>query len=134
MDVADVSAGHILALERGQVGERYILGNRNVTLKEMLEMLSRQTGLKPPRVRLPYWLVVGAGYLEQGVSTRLLRREPLIPVEGVLASRKPAWVSSGRAVSELGMPQSPVEGALQRAIDWFTAYGYVNQGTKVVKG
>ena len=126
--VADVSAGHILALERGQIGQRYILGNRNVTLKEMFAMLSRITGLSAPRVRLPYWLVVSAGYAEQAISAGLLRREPLIPVEGVLASKKPAWVSSHRAITELGLPQSPVERALDRAAEWFAANGYVDNG------
>ena len=126
VDVADVSAGHILALERGRNGERYILGNRNVTLKEMFAMLSSITGLSAPRVRLPYWLVVGAGYAEQAVSAGLLRREPLIPVEGVVAAKKPAWVNSQRAISELGLPQSPVERALERAAEWFTAHGYVD--------
>ena len=125
VDVADVSAGHILALERGQIGQRYILGNRNVTLKEMFGMLSRITGRPAPRVRLPYWLVVGAGYVEQAVSGGLFGREPAIPVEGVLASKKPAWVSSRRAVQELGLPQSPVERALEQATEWFAAHGYV---------
>ena len=133
VDVADVSAGHILALERGVVGERYILGNRNVTLKEMFVTLSNITGVPAPRVRLPYWLVVGAGYAEQAVSAGLLRREPLIPVEGVVASKKPAWVSSQRAIAELGLPQSPVERALARAVEWFTANGYAGhqrEGTR----
>ena len=126
VDVADVSAGHILALERGQIRKRYILGNRNVTLKEMFGMLSGITGRPAPRVRLPYWLVVGAGYAEQAVSGGLLGRQPAIPVEGVLASKKPAWVSSQRAVQELGLPQSPVERALERAVEWFTANGYAD--------
>ena len=126
VDVADVSAGHILALERGQIGQRYILGNRNVTLKEMFGMLSRITGRPAPRVRLPYWLVVGAGYVEQAFSGGLLRRQPAIPVEGVLASKKPAWVSSQRAVQQLGLPQSPVEQALEQAAEWFAAHGYLN--------
>ena len=134
VDVADVSAGHILALERGRNGERYILGNRNVTLKEMFAMLSNITGLSAPRVRLPYWLVVSAGYAEQAVSAGLLRREPLIPVEGVIASRKPAWVSSQRAITELGLPQSPVEGALERAVDWFAANGYVVASKRASNG
>ena len=129
VDVADVSAGHILALERGRNGERYILGNRNVTLKEMFAMLSSITGLAAPRLRLPYWLVVGAGYAEQAISAGLLRREPLIPVEGVVASHKPAWVNCHRAIAELGLPQSPVEGALARAVEWFTGNGYVKHGT-----
>ena len=125
VDVADVCAGHITALERGRIGQRYILGNRNVTLKELFAMLSQTTGLSAPRVRLPYWLVVGAGYAEQAISAGLLRREPLIPVEGVLASRKPAWVSSQRAITELELPQSPVEGALEKAAEWYSANGYV---------
>jgi dihydroflavonol-4-reductase len=125
VDVADVCAGHITALERGRIGQRYILGNRNVTLKELFAMLSQITGLSAPRVRLPYWLVVGAGYAEQAISAGLLRREPLIPVEGVLASRKPAWVSSQRAITELELPQSPVEGALEKAAEWYSANGYV---------
>lgn len=125
VDVQDVCDGHILALEKGQIGKRYILGNRNVTLKEMFAMLGDITGLPVPRVRLPYWLVVGAGYAEQAISSGLLRREPAIPVEGVLASRKPAWVSSQRAISELGLPQSPVERALEKAVDWFSMHGYL---------
>ncbi len=128
VDVADVSAGHILALERGQIGRRYILGNRNVTLKEMLGMLSEITGRPAPRVRLPYWLVAGAGYAEQAIVGGLLGRRPTIPVEGVLASKKPAWVSSQRAVEELGLPQSPVERALEQAAEWFAAHGYLNSG------
>ena len=134
VDVADVSAGHILALERGEVGQRYILGNRNVTLKEMFLMLSGITGLPAPRLRLPYWMVVGAGYAEQAVSAGLLRREPRIPVEGVLASKKPAWVSSQRAITELGLPQSPVEGALKRAAEWFAAHGYACQSKERARG
>ena len=125
VDVADVSAGHILAAERGTVGRRYILGNQNVTLKEMFSTLSEITGIPSPRVRLPYWLVVGAGYAEQAISGGLLKRQPRIPVEGVVASRKPAWVSSRRAIEELGLPQSPVEGALERAVEWYATHGYV---------
>ena len=126
VDVADVCEGHILALERGRAGERYILGNRNVTLKELFQILSEQTGLPAPRLRLPYWLVVGAGYLDQAVSSGLLHRQPAIPLEGVIASRKPAYVSCEKAVRELGQPQSPVETALKRAVGWFTEHGYVN--------
>ena len=133
VDVSDVCAGHILAMERGQVGERYILGNQNVSLKEMFAMLSDITGLQAPRVRLPYWLVVGAGYAEQAIVGGLLKREPSIPVEGVLASKKPAWVSSAKAISELGMPQSPVEKALEQAVDWFTVHGYIESARNATR-
>ena len=135
VDVADVCAGHILALERGRTGERYILGNRNVTLKEMFRILSEQTGLPAPRLRLPYWLVVGAGYADQAVSAGLgllngPHRQPTIPLEGVIASKKPAYVSCEKAVRELGLPQNPVENALRQAIDWFSGHGYVNPARK----
>ena len=123
IDFAD-ERRHILAAQR-IIGRRYILGNQNVTLKEMFSELSGITGIPSPRVRLPYWLVVGAGYAEQAVSGMLMKREPLIPIEGVVASRKPAWVSSRRAVEELGLPQSPVKGALERAVEWYRAHGYV---------
>ena len=126
VDVADVVEGHILALEKGKPGERYILGNRNVSLKEIFDILSRLTGLPAPRIRAPYWLVVGAGYADRFVEGTLLHREPAIPVEGVLASKIPAYVSCEKAVMELGQPQRPIEDALDRAVDWFTSHGYLN--------
>ena len=125
VDVADVVDGHILALEKGESGERYILGNRNVSLKEIFDMLSSLTGLPAPRIRAPYWLVVGAGYADRFVEGTLLRREPAIPVDGVLASKKPAYVSCEKAVRELGQPQRPVEDALKQSADWFAAHGYL---------
>ena len=126
VDVADVVEGHILALEKGKSSERYILGNRNVSLKEIFEILSNLTGLPAPRIRAPYWLVVGAGYADQFVEGVLFRREPTIPVEGVLASKTPAYVSCEKAVRDLGQPQRPIEDALKQAIDWFTDQGYID--------
>ena len=125
VDVADVACGHILALERGRTGERYILGNKNMSLKEIFGTLGDLTGLRPPRIRAPYWLVVGAGYLDRAVEGTLLRREPAIPLEGVLASKKPAYVTCQKAITELGLPQSPVDGALKSAADWFEQHGYL---------
>ena len=133
VDVADVVEGHILALGKGKTGERYILGNRNVSLKEIFDILSSQTGLPAPRIRAPYWLVVGAGYADRFVEGTLLSREPVIPVEGVLASKTPAYVSCAKAVRELGQPQRPIEDALKQAVDWFTEHGYVNGDRQLVR-
>ena len=133
VDVADVVEGHILALEKGKSGERYILGNRNVSLKEIFDILSSQTGLPAPRIRAPYWLVVGAGYADRFVEGTIFRREPAIPVEGVLASKTPAYVSCEKAVRELGQPQRPIEEALKKAADWFTEHGYVNGDRQPVR-
>ena len=127
VDVADVVEGHILALEKGRAGERYILGNQNVSLKEIFDILSSLTGLSAPRVRAPYWLVVGIGYADRFVEGTLLHREPAIPVEGVLASKKPAYVSCQKAVRELGQPQQPIEDALKQAADWFSNHGYLDR-------
>lgn len=125
VDVADVVAGHILALEKGRPGERYILGNQNVSLKQILDMLSQLTGLPAPRIRAPYWLVVGVGYADHFIEGTLLRREPVVPVEGVLASKHPAYVTCDKAINQLGLPQSSVTDALKQSVDWFVEHGYV---------
>ena len=133
VDVADVVQGHILALEKGKPGERYILGNRNVSLKEIFDILSSLTGLPAPRIRAPYWLVVGVGYADRFLEGAILRREPAIPVEGILASKTPAYVSCEKAVRELGQPQRPIEDALKQAVDWFTDHGYVDGKHQVIR-
>lgn len=125
VDVADVVAGHILALEKGRPGERYILGNQNVSLKQIFDMLSQLTGLPAPRIRAPYWLVVGVGYVDHFIEGILLRREPVVPVEGVLASKHPAYVTCDKAINQLGLPQSSVTDALKQSVDWFVEHGYV---------
>ena len=124
VDVEDVAAGHILALEQGRIGERYLLGNRNVRLKEVFTMLQEVSGRPAPRWRAPYWLVISAGYLDQLVEGTLLRREPRIPLEGIRVSKTPAYVSCQKAVSELGQPQSSVETALANSVKWFIDHGY----------
>ena len=127
VDVEDVVSGHILAMERGQPGQRYLLGHSNLALKEVFAMLQRVSSLSVPRWRAPYWLVMAAGYLDQLVEGGLLHREPRIPLEGVKVSRTPMYVSCDKAVKELGLPQSPVEVALENAINWFNDYGYTRR-------
>ena len=127
-DVEDVAIGHILAMEKGRPGQRYLLGNRNLSLKEVFAMLEEATGLAAPKWRAPYWLVKGAGYLDQWVEGGLLHREPRIPLEGVKVSQTPMYVSCQKAVTELGQPLSSVEGALVKAINWFNDYGYARTG------
>jgi dihydroflavonol-4-reductase len=128
VDVEDVAAGHVLALERGKPGERYLLGNRNMTLAQVFKALEELTGRRAPRVKLPTWMVVAAGYVDELVEGTLLRREPAIPVEGLKVSRKPMYVDCAKAVEELGVPQSPVEGALGKAVSWFQEHGYHSRG------
>jgi dihydroflavonol-4-reductase len=125
VDVSDVAQGHILAMEQGKPGERYILGHRNLTLREVFEMLAEITGRRAPRLRFPYWFILGAAYCDQWVESGIMGRQPTIPVEGIKIARHPMYVSSQKAVAELGMPQRPVEAALEKAVRWFTDHGYL---------
>ena len=119
VDVEDVAVGHVLAMEKGAPGERYILGNRNMTLFEVLLTLEAITGVKAPRVRLPINLIILMGMIDYLVEGKLLRRRPRIPLEGMRVAKKPMYVSSAKAVQELGLPQTPVEEALEKAVRWF---------------
>ena len=123
VDVEDVAIGHALAMEKGEPGQRYILGNRNMTLKEVLKTLEAITGKKAPRLRAPLNLVIALGIIDQLIEGKLLRRRPRIPLEGMRIARKPMYVSSAKAVRELGLPQSSVEEALEKAVRWFRDNG-----------
>ena len=127
IDVHDTAADILLAAEHGRIGERYILGNRNTSMKEMLQMLAAITGLPAPKMQLPYaaaWLAVG---IENVIVDKILGRVPAHPFEGVKMARHKMFFDASKAVKELGLPQSPVEQALARAVAWFTANGYVRK-------
>jgi dihydroflavonol-4-reductase len=122
--VEDVAAGHLLAAEKGRIGERYILGARNMTLKAILDALSAITGRPAPRLRLPHAFALAAGYANEFYS-RLAGREPQIPVEGVRMSRHRMFVASDKAERELGYKPTTVEAALERSVHWYEEHGYV---------
>jgi dihydroflavonol-4-reductase len=124
VDARDVAEGHLLAAERGRIGEKYILGNRNMTLKEILDTLARLTGLPSPGMRLPHWIPLAAAAVDT-FAARWTGRTPRVPLEGVRMSRHRMFFDSGKAVRELGLPQTPVEDALARAVGWFRGNGYV---------
>jgi dihydroflavonol-4-reductase len=120
--VDDVAAGHVLALERGRVGERYILGGEDMTLRQILAMISAQVGARPPRLRLPYGLVLPMAYVAEGIA-KLTGRSGRLTLEGVRMSRKIMFFSSAKAVQELGYSWRPPQAAFADAIDWFRAHG-----------
>ncbi|MGZ4820113.1 MAG: hopanoid-associated sugar epimerase [Terriglobales bacterium] len=126
VDVHEVARGHLLALEKGTPGERYILGGENLTLKQILDKLAAITGLASPRVRLPYVVALAAGLGDTVVSGRILHREPRVTLDAVRMGRKKMWVSSEKARCQLGFNMVPVEDALRRAAQWFQANGYVH--------
>ena len=125
IDVRDVAEGTLLAGERGKPGEKYILGNRNMTLKEILESLSQITGIPAPKIQIPYPVAYIAVGMEQIFTTQVLRRAPAHPFEGVKMAKHKMFFDASKAVRELGLPQSPVEEALRRAVEWYQANGYV---------
>lgn len=122
VDVRDVAEGHLAALCRGRIGERYILGGRNMTLAEILQALSRITGIPAPSVCLPYTVALCAAVAEDAIG-RVTGRTPRAPLEGVRMARHKMWVSSAKAERELGYHSHSVEAALARAIDWFREKG-----------
>jgi dihydroflavonol-4-reductase len=125
IDVEDVAAGHVLAADQGRIGGRYILGNKNITLREFFEILARMTGKKAPAVRLPYVPVLMAAYVNEALSTWITGKQPLIPLTGVRMAKTYMFFDCTKAVKELHLPQNPVEGAIEKAIRWFERNDYI---------
>ncbi len=125
VDATECARGHMLALEKGKSGERYILGGENLTLKQILDRLASITGLKSPTVKLPYVFAFATGVVDEMVTGRLLRREPRATIDAVRMGKKMMFVSSAKAERELGWQTVPVDAALRRAVDWFRTNGYV---------
>ncbi len=117
--VADVAEGHLLAEEKGRVGERYLLGGENWTLEEILDHLATLTGARLPRFRLPWTVAYLAAYLDELVVGTILRKEPSIPLEGARMAQYKMFVSIEKARRELGYNPRPVEQALREAVEYF---------------
>jgi len=124
VDVRECARGHVMAMEKGNSGERYILGGENLTLKQILDKLAAISGLPSPTVKLPYAVAYVAGAVDEMFSGRLLGREPRATIETVRMGKKKMWATSGKAERELGWKTIPVDGALRRAVEWFQANGY----------
>jgi dihydroflavonol-4-reductase len=127
----DVAEGHLLAAERGRIGDRYILGNRNMTLAEILAEAGAILGRPPPRVRLPYAAALAVGAIDTALSRLVTRRPPSVALEAVRMARRHMFFDPGKAVRELGLPQTPVRRAFEDAIGWFAERGYLARGGKV---
>jgi len=123
--VEECAAGHLLVAEKGKVGERYLLGAENLTLKELLDLLARITGLRAPGMKIPHGVALGVAYVDTAFS-RLVGKEPQIPVEGVKIAKHKMFVDASRAQRELGFQPGPVVAALERAVRWYRANGYVS--------
>jgi dihydroflavonol-4-reductase len=125
VDVRDVAAGHILAAEKGRVGERYILGHAegNWTMQQAFAVLAEVSGVPAPRMRVPYWLAYGAAWVNEAAA-RFTGRPPKAPLAGVRMARYKMFFNPAKAIRELGLPQNPPREALREAVSWFRSYGY----------
>jgi len=128
--VDDVAAGHLLAYDRGVVGESYILGGENRSLQWILETVAELTGRRPPRIRLPHWFITPIAYIVEGITRIRGAGEPMITVDAVRMARKPMYFSSEKARSALGYSPRPAVEALRDEIEWFRKHGYVVEGKK----
>lgn len=124
VDVAEVARTHVDALTRGTPGRRYILGGENLTLKQILDMMSGIAGIPAPTLRIPFAAAAAYGFIEEWVTGRILGREPRATLEEVRMGRKKMFASSARAEEELGFRAVPVLPAMRAAIAWYRAHGY----------
>jgi dihydroflavonol-4-reductase len=126
--VRDVAQGHILAAEKGRVGERYILGNAdgNWTMRETLQMLARITDILAPKMRVPYAVALSAAYVNEAMA-KLTGKPPKAPLAGVRMAKYKMFFNPAKAIRELGLPQTPPRRAFEDAIEWFRANGYVKR-------
>ena len=119
IDVTDCARGHILAEEKGKSGERYILGNKNMSLKEILLALEKITGIRAPTFKIPYWVAYSAGVACETVSNLITKAPPTVPLAGVKMAKYFMYFDSSKAIRELKLPQNSVENALSQSVEWF---------------
>jgi len=124
VDVREIARTHLVALERGTPGERYILGGENLTLKQILDRLAAITGLPSPKHKVPHAVAMAFAFFEENFTGRLRGKEPRATVEAVRMGKKMMFASSAKAERELGFEVKPVENALRDACAWFIANGY----------
>jgi dihydroflavonol-4-reductase len=124
VDAKDCARGHVLALEKAVPGERYILGGENLTLKQILDKLAAITRLPSPSIRLPYAVAYATGVVDTLVTGTIRKQEPRVTLDSVRMGRKKMFVTSAKAERDLGWAPGPIDGALQRAVEWFRANGY----------
>ena len=126
--VRDVAIGHILAAEKGRLGERYILGNTegNWTMQQTFAVLEEISGVSAPKMRIPYFVALTAAHVNEAIA-RLTGTPPKAPLAGVRMAKYKMWFNPAKAIRELGLPQTPSKRALADAVEWFRANGYTRE-------
>lgn len=124
IDVEDAARGHILAAKKGRVGERYILGNENMTITDYFELIADVAGVKPPRIKIPYHLAVATGHLYE-FSAFITKKPPAFTASEVRIGKLYEWYDNSKAIRELGLPLTPVKESIRKALNWFKENGYM---------
>ena len=126
--VRDVAIGHILAAEKGRIGERYILGHAqgNWTMKQTLGVLEEISGVPAPKMRVPYFVALTAAHVNEAIAN-VTGKPPKAPIAGVRMAKYKMWFNPAKAIRELGLPQTPPKQALTDAVEWFRANGFVGR-------
>ena len=124
VDVDDVAAGHLLAMERGKVGERYILGGENLSLKQVLDLLAEVSNLPKIWMRIPRAVAMVWAYVDTALARLNSKHVPSATPAAVRVSSKKEYFSSIKAVRELGYSFIPAREALRKAVEWYRANGY----------
>jgi dihydroflavonol-4-reductase len=123
--VRDVAAGHVLAAEKGRVGERYILGHAegNWTMAQAFQVLAEVSGVPAPKMQIPHWVALAAAHVSETIAG-VTGKPPKAPLAGVRMAKYKMWFDPSKAIRELGLPQTPPRQALADAVAWFRAQGY----------
>jgi len=129
VDVEDVARGHILAAKKGKIGERYILGNTNMSYKDFFKLVGEIAGVAVPEKKIPSQAVIALGYMYQLISG-ITRKPPLIDSKSARLSCAYLYYDCSKAVKELGMPQTQIRTTVEKAVNWFKENGYVKSGLK----
>ncbi len=120
----DVGIGHVRAAERGRLGERYLLTYRRISVREFAGIIAKAIGVRPPCVRVPYGAVLAAATISEWIAA-IAGREPLLPRQVIQAGREGEGLDGTKALRELGLPQTPIDEAIQRALSWFKEHRYL---------
>jgi len=123
-DVEDVARGHILAAQKGRIGQRYILGNENLSVHDYFRLIEEVSGVKVPMLKFPYLAALMFGYIYQFIA-KITKKQPLATVPMVRMGSKYAYFDVSKAVNELGLPQTPIKTAIGKAVNWYRENGYV---------
>ena len=124
VDVEDVARGHVLAAQKGRIGEKYILGNENLSTKDFFKLVGEVAGVEPPKMKFPYTAALATAYVSQFIA-KVTRKPPVVTPPEIRLASKYAYFDSSKAVKELRFPQTPIKTTVEKAVKWFKENGYV---------